>query len=138
MFKLPFLKIGLVLIVIMWFLSSILHSQNFSNRVHKTFLINADTLVLDSLSLVLGSLLIDNMDTNNYVIDYPSALFIIKNPSLKGQTINLTYRTLPIRLHKKIQHKSTTLIEKNLYDPINPLMIRDQEEQNNVLNLSDA
>ncbi|MBP7102454.1 MAG: hypothetical protein KBA86_04320 [Bacteroidales bacterium] len=138
MSKLSSLKARLVLIVIIWFLSSILHGQNFSNRVHKTFLINSDSLVLDTVSIVPGSLVVENIDTNSYAIDYQNALFIIIDPLLKGHTINLTYRTLPIQIHKTFQHKSTAIIEKNLYDPINPLMIRNQEEQINILNLSDA
>jgi hypothetical protein len=88
MSKLSSLKARLVLIVIIWFLSSILHGQNFSNRVHKTFLINSDSLVLDTVSIVPGSLVVENIDTNSYAIDYQNALFIIIDPLLKGHTIN--------------------------------------------------
>lgn len=132
-----FLKNRFLLIVIMCLSVHTIYGQSFSNRISKTFLIDSDTLILDSVSIVSASFTVEGVDTADYEIDYTNALFILKNVLLKGQTVTCTYRTFPYRLNKTFEHKSTEIIEKNLYDPINPLMIRDKE-QSNPLQLSDA
>ncbi len=113
------------------------NAQSFSNLKTKNLLITADTLLLDSVSLVEGSFHLAGLDSSDYEIDTWNAVLIIKNASFIGKTICCSYRTFPYRLNQVFRHKDTNSIEKNLYAPVNPLMIKD-EESNEMLSLSDA
>ncbi|HOS15773.1 MAG TPA: hypothetical protein PKX15_01925 [Bacteroidales bacterium] len=129
----------LVLLPLLLLLSNkcLLHAQSLSNRINKTIVFESDTLQLDSLSLVPGSLKISAMDTGDYELDQINALLILKNKSFIGKPLNIEYRRFPYRINKAFSHKDTNVIEKNLYEPVNPLMINDAEP-NDFLNLSDA
>ena len=62
----------------------LLHAQSLSNRINKTIIFESDTLQLDSLSLVPGSLKISALDTGDYEIDQINALLILKNKTFIG------------------------------------------------------
>jgi hypothetical protein len=98
-------------------------SQTYSNRNQRTIVVDADTLVLDSSSLVFGSVILNGIDNQYYEIDYMNGLIILKNPNLKGKTIEATYRKYPHRLNQIAINKPISLIEKQLYEPVNPFSI---------------
>ena len=100
-------------------------SQTHSNRSHKVIVVEADTLVVDSASLVVGSVELKGLDSQDYEIDYMNAWIILKNPDLKGKTIEITYRKYPYRLNQIAINKPISLIEKQLYEPVNPFSITD-------------
>ncbi len=110
--------------------------QSLSNLTVKSIDIQADTLILDSLSLLGESFYIEGVDTSDYELDAINGRLIIKNKSLLGKTYTCSYRTYPFRLNKPYTHKDTNSIEKNLYDPINPLMLI-EEKTSDILSLSD-
>ena len=101
------------------------NAQTYSNRNYKTVVIDADTLVLDSSSLVVGSVVLKDIAIEDYEIDYMNGWIIFKNPSLKGQTIEATYRKYPYRLNQIAINKPVSLIEKQLYNPVNPFSVAD-------------
>jgi len=98
-------------------------AQTYSNRNSKTIVVDADTLVLDSSSLVVGSVVLEGVDTADYEIDYMNGRIIIKNPDLQGKTISAAYRKYPYRLNQISINKPISLIEKQLYNPVNPFSI---------------
>ena len=100
-------------------------SQSYSNRNSKSIFIDADTLVLDSSSLVVGSISLKDIDNEDYEIDYLNGKIIIKNPNLKGKTVEATYRKYPYRLNQISINKPVSIIEKQLYSPVNPFSIRE-------------
>ena len=129
-------KLSLTIIGLLLFIQA-LTGQSLSNLRTKQLIINSDTLLLDTVSLVPESFMTEGIDTADYEIDAINGLFILKNPSLLGKSFRCTYRIFPYRLNKPIFHKDTNLIEKNLYAPVNPLMVRD-EKPDEMLSLSDA
>ncbi len=137
MFISTFLNKKIFYIIGLFVCVNMLYGQTHSNFQKKTFLLKSDTLFIDSLSLVPHSLIIEGIDDSDYKIDEVKGMFILKNKNLIGETINCTYRTYPVSLQQPIKHKDINIIEKNLYDPINPLMIPDKITENN-LDLSDA
>jgi hypothetical protein len=94
-----------------------------SNRNVKQYTIDADTIVLDTLSLVWGSVSVSGMDEKDYLTDHINGRLIIQNPNLRGRTITAFFRTSPYRLNKEVKNKSLSIIEKRLYDPVNPFSI---------------
>jgi hypothetical protein len=98
-------------------------SQNPSNRNYMIIVIDADTLVLDSVSLVAGSVELKGIDSQDYAIDYMNAWIVVKNPNLRGKTIEAVYRKYPYRLNQIAVNKPVSLIEKQLYEPVNPFSI---------------
>jgi hypothetical protein len=82
--------------------------------------INSDTIRIDTLSIVPGSIkLIDEsglqINPDNVFYDYAASVLIIKNnfQNYNGKSIKIEYRVLPINLTKPYQHKDTSLILKN-------------------------
>lgn len=87
-----------------------LHAQQRSNQHFATFTIEADTIVLDSLSIVPNSWMISGLDSADYRLDPASSTLIITNPNAIGKTISCSYRTFNFNLTQPFSHKSTELI----------------------------
>ncbi|MGI6291680.1 MAG: hypothetical protein ACOXZH_04570 [Bacteroidales bacterium] len=126
-----FYPIGLFLCV------NLVYAQSHSNFQKKSFLLSSDTLTIDSLSLIPNSFTVEGVNASDYEVNEIKGILIVKNQTLIGKTITCTYRTYPHSLHQAIKHKDVSMIEKNLYEPINPLMIADKTDDK-YLELSDA
>ncbi|MDF1546379.1 MAG: hypothetical protein P1P88_01065 [Bacteroidales bacterium] len=90
--------------------------------------IPTDTIKIDSLSLVPGSLtLFDNsgkaLETTDYSVDYGHSLLILNNDSdvIQYTSLKIQYRVLPLDFSKSFQNKDTSLIISNY----NPFRIND-------------
>jgi hypothetical protein len=93
-------------------------------KLHQKHLeINADTIVLDSNSLVLGSVRLQGIDKHDYTIDYLNGWLIIVNPALNGRMVATTFRSYPYKINAPALNKPLSIIEKRLYAPVNPLSI---------------
>jgi len=81
------------------------------------FVINSDTLKIDSLSLIPNSeiVFIDNrlLSDSSYKIDYSKSLFIVKDEKLRNASITLSYRVFPMSFEKSYEHKKIAKIENN-------------------------
>ena len=110
-----FYPIGLFLCV------NLVYAQSHSNFQKKSFLLSSDTLTIDSLSLIPNSFTVEGVNASDYEVNEIKGILIVKNQTLIGKTITCTYRTYPHSLHQAIKHKDVSMIEKNLYEPINPL-----------------
>jgi len=94
----------------------------------KTILPGRDTLTLDTLSLVPGSLQITRggktLDTSAYRVDWAAAQVILPD-SLQGDSLRIRYRTYPLLFTAKRQHKEIDRLRADpegirnpfLYDP---------------------
>jgi hypothetical protein len=116
-------KLLFVFLCILFFGFDDANGQSVSNRHTRELILDADTIVLDTLSLVRGSLALQGIDSNDYTTDYINGRIMLLNPSVKGKTVQVTYRTYPFRLNRTWENKPLSLIEKRLYDPVNPFSI---------------
>lgn len=90
--------------------------QIISSLRQRTLELNKDTIKLDTLSIVPGSLSITALDSDQYDIIYPTSTLIIKKRS--NQEVLIRYRVFPIDLSKRHQHRSYTSSKGKIqYDP---------------------
>lgn len=89
--------------------------QESSTKKLKQIVIENDTNIIDTCSLVWGSVQINDIQPYEYTIDYLRALFIVRNPAIKGRTLTMVYRTYPYMYGRQVQHQSLHSIEKDIY-----------------------
>lgn len=99
-----------ILNILLVLLMSCLYSQNLSNFRTKNIHISGDTISLDSLSVIPGSVILYNSEgqrisDGDYTTDPAKGLLIIKNrQSIKGN-IKISYRVLPLSFAQKYFRK---------------------------------
>ncbi len=80
-------------------------AQSISNLRNKTLPVTQDSVKIDSLSIVPGSLLMTNVPSSDYTIDYAKAvLYWIKKPTTS--TVDVVYRTMPLYFAAEQRHMS--------------------------------
>lgn len=90
---------------------------NYSNLHSKLILHAADTIALDSLSIFPNTLFIKDLRSNSllpadaYQLDYAAGRLIFRN-GFHPDSLQITYRSFPIKLDALTQHKSRNLIRK--------------------------
>lgn len=91
-------------------------AQDMSNLKQQTILINSDSLILDSLTIIPQSELLfigtDELPIADYQMDYKNSMLIIKNKALIGKEITIIYRLFPLSFNQSFEHKKMTTIEK--------------------------
>ncbi|HXB40428.1 MAG TPA: hypothetical protein VNZ49_07785 [Bacteroidia bacterium] len=99
----------------------------------KKIIPQSDTLQLDSLSLVPGSLSVFNgqnkLDSSFYKIYFTKNAVILNHKLLFAQNINLDtltffYKVFPLDFSKEVYHKDIKQLQKDLSIPKNPFTIK--------------
>lgn len=85
--------------------------NNFQSRY---ILPSKDTLLLDSLSMVPGSLIIEGLDSTQYYHDALNSRLFFLDPASIKDSVKISYRRFPISFHQPYFHKDASLIEKNV------------------------
>ena len=100
-------------------------AQSQTNLKQKYYFVKSDTLFLDTLSLVPGTLKLytkgDLLDTSTYRINYPLKAIIFKIKPVDPLSIN--YKTFPYNFEKPYYHQSISQLTKDLTLPANPLTL---------------
>lgn len=114
-------------------------SQNLSRKHELQLNLKSDTLILDSLSIVPGSVSIEGQIIPPYTINYSKHAIIFLKDSLKNNSLKITYKTFPYNFEKKIFHRDPGIISKDLSRPENPYVITYNEQPNsNSIFLNDG
>lgn len=103
----------------------------------RTLTIEADTTLLDSMSIVPESFMLRGLDTAQYEVDFAAAQLIVKDRSLLLPTqVEVDYRTFSFNFSKTYQHKQTDLITESnrVY---NPFRSENPEGESRLLDLGD-
>lgn len=105
------------------------HAQ--TNLIKKTYIVNKDSLFLDSLSLIPGTVhvLIKNkeIDSSLFQIYYPLKVLIFKEKN--NDTILVTYKHFPFNFEKSYFHKDKSMLTKDLSIPTNPFAITYKDDE---------
>lgn len=123
------------------FLSSVaLQAQELSNLRNSTMSANRDTIVVDSLSLIPGSVDIfyqngQPLDTNAYTIHHASSEIILDRKMMQDDSLEISYRVFPLSFSKPFSHKKFKQVEKEVQTPHNPFAYKYSNEARDILNL---
>ena len=111
-----------------------------SNKRVKVFRITADTLKIDSLSLVPGSLVLKNpfgnvIASSNYLVLYEKALLVfnaafLSDSGSRMQSITAKYRVFPLLFSKNYFHKSNRVFLPDESGKINPFLYTGVDQKN--------
>ena len=99
----------------MFLICNSLNAQTFTNRRFKSFNSSADTIIIDSISIIPGSCSVFNaegkrLDSTYYKLNYAKAiLFPAKKLKELNGTISLQYRVFPISFSKESFNKDKKL-----------------------------
>lgn len=114
-----------IICIIIFVCGLFFHAHSQTNLKQKRFVAKTDTLFLDSLSLMPGTvkLSIKNgvVDTSAYKINYPLKAIILKNKL--QDTLSVSYKTFPYNFEKQYYHLSTSKLTKDLSLPVNPMTL---------------
>lgn len=130
----------ILLILIIGAFAGRAYSQTNNALKNKILPLVSDTLVLDSLSIVPGSLQIENDSLYTYSVDYKRHALIFKRDTLRPTSIRVKYKTFPYNFEKKYFHKNADeFLFTDLSRPTNPYTITFNEPVNtNDLFLNDG
>lgn len=91
-----------------------LPQTNTSNLRIKKLAVYSDTLFLDTLNLVPGSIIIRNVDSAAYLVDHVrGTLYWKQRPVL--DSVDITYRVFPVKLNSVVQRYRYDSVVHNVY-----------------------
>lgn len=108
-------------------------AQEINNLRCRDILVQSDTIVFDTLSIIPGTIFAkfpdgDIIDDSIYKIDNASArIFFYDTSSLNNKHITLCYRHFPYNFSKKYYNKSPDLIVKEGSRPYNPFTFKQSQ-----------
>ncbi|MDL2309159.1 hypothetical protein LJC68_02355 [Bacteroidales bacterium OttesenSCG-928-B11] len=104
-----------ILAPLIFIISQDIYSQNYSNQRIKTIALDSIVVKFDSLSVISNSVHIIYGATEEQIeIDYLGATIALKDTSLIGSRLALSYRIFNFDIVKTYQHKSTDIILRNI------------------------
>lgn len=111
--------------IVMILCGCFISAQSQTNLKQKYYFVKSDTLFLDTLSLMPGTLKLSTkgnpLDTSSYRINYPLKAIIFKTKPIDPLSIN--YKTFPYNFEKQYYHQNVSQLTKDLSLPANPLTL---------------
>lgn len=134
-----------ILLFALLLLSAVGFAQSFGNNRTKLFSANSDTLKLDSLSLVPGTIKLYSsngslLDTSFYKINYADGLIIFDRQKLAEKNINTdsitsSYKTFPYLFSKETKHKDKNRKKADLSGNINPFSYTIESKNDDIFKM---
>lgn len=88
--------------------------QPLSNLRIKTVAVSSDSILLDSLSIIPATFLVNELDTSSYRLDFVNAVLYWKERPVRD-SVSVVYRVFPVKLNATVQRRSFDSIARNLY-----------------------
>lgn len=96
-----------------------------SSLKQKFYFVKSDTIYLDTLSLIPGTISLKSreeiIDTSNYNINFQKKAIVFKKRP--NDVVFVSYKTFPYNFEKTHYHQSVSLLNKDLSLPSNPLTL---------------
>ena len=78
-----------------------------------------DTIVLDTLSIAPNSIQISGIDSNYFLVDYPTATWVwLQKPT--QDSVEIQYRVWPVNIAQSYSHKTNSVFMPDMYGKVNP------------------
>ncbi|OFY86313.1 MAG: hypothetical protein A3F72_10930 [Bacteroidetes bacterium RIFCSPLOWO2_12_FULL_35_15] len=120
-------------------------AQNTVNNRTKSFSVISDTVKLDSLSIVPGSIKLSTingtlLDTSYYKINYAEGLVILNRKKLleeniKADIIFSSYKTFPYLFSQETKHKDVNRIKADLFGKTNPFSYNIESKNDDIFKM---
>ncbi len=126
----------LFIFILITLLTVELNSQQLSNIRNRVVPGFQDTVCLDTLSIIPGSLYIKNksheiLSDSLYIIDFQKSYIILsKRLSESVDTIYINYRVFPISFSKEYYHKDTSIIKLHSTQNLSDLFYKPEKSDN--------
>ncbi|MDP4267157.1 MAG: hypothetical protein Q8880_06965 [Bacteroidota bacterium] len=130
-----------VLFIILIVINYSLYGQGLSNLRSGFVHYKGDTIKIDSLSIIPGSVEIrdstgSKLDSINYTFDYAKSLLVIKDRTFLKQRLSVSYRVFPYNFAKEYFHKDSRIPQNVIGTPLEePYVYTYNKGQNDVLSL---
>lgn len=106
-------------------------AQTTSNLRTKTFIVAQDSLRLDSLSIIPGSMRVLGIDSGEYTILYTKSILVAHK--VDSQSVTLKYRVFPLDFSKEVKHRAFNINQEGI--AYNPFILRSNPEfSSNIFN----
>jgi hypothetical protein len=109
----------LILVVLLILSMTWSNAQTSIQKKSRVISIDSSFLKFDTLSILPGSFMINNLNPELYEVDYLNAAIFFKDSSLIGKEFQISYSTLDYDFSKPLYHKKLDLISPkgNTYQP---------------------
>ena len=113
-------NVKFIVVLFVYCLLSTAYCAAQSNLRTKNIILNRDTVALDTLSIIPGTVSLKDssgtiIDSSKYRIDYVNAQLIIHHPLGKYGAGLISYKVFPYFFSQKYQHKDLRRIQNNQY-----------------------
>lgn len=112
-------------LIVVFLCGCFIQSRAQSNLKQKYYFVKSDTLYLDTLSLIPGTIKITAkntaLDSSIYKINYPLKAIVFKIKP--NDPIFVSYKNFPYNFEKAYYHQSTSQLTKDLTLPVNPMTL---------------
>lgn len=127
-------------------------AQYLGNRHTKQLIIKTDTMALDSLSLIPGSVIITTnngiaLDTAFYKLNYAEGLLILNRKKIDSallsssksfffsDTLQASYKTFPYLFSSEVKHKDLSRIKPDLFGNTNPFSYKIESKDEDIFKM---
>lgn len=111
--------------IVVFLFGYFIQTQAQTNLKQKYYFVKSDTLYLDTLSLIPGTIQITSkneaLDTATYKINYPLKAIVFKTKP--KDPVFVSYKSFPYNFEKSYYHQSTSQLTKDLSLPVNPMTL---------------
>lgn len=124
-------------IALIFLLPAVLLNAQSAKAQLRDLVIESDTTMLDSLSIIPESFILTGLDTGQYVVDFARAALVVKVDRVElPKQVKVAYRTFPFNFSKPFMHKSEEMIlaQQRVYNPFRSVASGDDEK---LLDLGD-
>lgn len=136
-------RIAILLLILTVLTTGSIKAQLNSNARQKFLNTSADTLVIDSLSIIPGTLSFFLPDGSplekpeNWILNEAASRIIISRDSAKilPDSLLVVYKVFPILLSRSFSNKDRTVIEKNYSGLYNPYTYGESGSENNIFKM---
>ncbi len=135
-----YFPISIFLFIFLWSCKfTIAQEKVWNNQRSNNYIITADTLTFDSLSIIPGSVIVEDeegnlIDYRQYSIDHSKSMLIwFYKPS--SPSVSISYKVLPYDLDKRYYYKDPQLIEKAYVAEENPFIYIPGQQNRRLSNI---
>lgn len=121
-----------------------IQAQYTGNKHSRALAILSDTIQLDTLSLIPGSIALKSgnklLDTAYYTIDHSKGLLILNRKkmtadSIPNDTLAADYKTFPVLFSAETKHKDLNRIKKDIFSNNNPFTYNIESRNDDIFKM---